>query len=347
VPNQAQTQSPAAPKEEIPEDLLSRRATKTFQVVVPADFSADQVPTNEISEFLVPGHTGAFLRVEVKVGEGQGGEPQPLLAARMAGESVAVEASTPDYCTDEKLYPLSQDRTIHVVYDPRGRKFPLRFTLLKKDDPMLNVELTAEQVSINYGNLGIRREATVEPYLHSCEVGSSWPAHVFVLSGAGVLYVAQVQGYKNLFPADPFMQNLISSIQQRKPPTSANQLPFAYDDAALVLTSRMELIEGQGWKGWRWIEGASQDGDYPGGLDYALEAITNDGRFFLRMTGQISHPELERLNTENISDEAARDKADKENNQLLKKNLERADPASFTPNLNDIDAMIRSIRVQQ
>jgi hypothetical protein len=144
------------------------------------------------------------------------------------------------------------------------------------------------------------------------------------------------------------MQVLISSLERKTPPQDANKLPFAGDDdAAIVMTARPEWMEGRGWKGWRWIEGSSQDGDYPGGIGYTFEGVTNDGRYFLRMTGQISHPELKRLDTEDISDETARDKADKEHNQLLEKSLEKAEPGSFTPNLNDIDAMIRSIRIQQ
>jgi hypothetical protein len=341
-PAQNQAQSEAAANEETPDELLTRHATRTFQVVAPAAFSADQVPANEISEFLVPSHAGELLLVEVKLDESRG--PEPILAARMAGDSTALKAADPDFCRDEQSYPLLQDGTIHVVYDPKGHKDSLRFNLVKKDNPMLSVGLTAEQVSINYGNLGQKKDAKVEPYLHSCEVGSSSPASVVLQSHAGWLYVMQVQGYKNVFFDDPSMQVLISSLERKAPPLDANKLPFAYDgDAAIVMTARPEWMDGQGWKGWRWIEGSSQDGDYPGGLGYIFEGVTNDGRYFLRMTGQISHPELKRLDTENISDEAARDKAEKENNQLLKKSLEKAEPTSFTPKLNDIDAMIRSI----
>src|SRR5215472_18239521 len=171
----AQNQNTTATKEEAPVDILSLHAAKTFQVVAPAVFPADQMPANEISEFLVSGHAGEFLRVEVKWDKGR--QPEPLLAARMAGERAALKAADPDFCQDEQVYPLSQDGTVHVVYDPKGHHDSLRFTLLKKNDPMLDAGLTAEQVSINYGNLGARTDTKVEPYLHSCEVGSSWPAH--------------------------------------------------------------------------------------------------------------------------------------------------------------------------
>jgi hypothetical protein len=344
--NQSQVESVSAAHQETSDELLSRRATKTFQVVTPAAFSADQVPANEISEFLVPGHAGELLRVEVKLDQGRG--PEPLLAARMAGDSAALKAADPDFCRDEQSYPLLQDGTVHVVYDPNGHKDSLRFTLVKKDDPMLSVGLTADQVSIHYGNIGERQDAKAGPYLHSCEVGSSSPAYVVVQSHAGWLYIMQVQGYKNVFFDDPSMQVLISSLERKTPPQDANKLPFAGDDdAAIVMTARPEWMEGRGWKGWRWIEGSSQDGDYPGDIGYTFEGVTNDGRFFLRMRGSLSHPELKRLDTQDILDETARDKADKEHNQLLKKSLEKAEPGSFTPNLNDIDAMIRSIRIQQ
>jgi hypothetical protein len=345
TPTLTSAQNVTVPAPKKPEDLLKQTAAKTFQVSLPAAFSADQVPTNEISEFLVAGDAEEFLRVEVidptKNGAGA------TLAAQALGGNI-LKTTDQDYCADEKLYSIMQAGMVRVVYDPHGHKNSLRFSVVKKGDPMLNVGLTPQQVSIDFGTLGQETGIEVGPYFHSCELGSSWPSKLTVKSSAGWLEIAQVAGYQKVFPNNGSMQVLISSVGQRSKPTDANKLPFADDsDAGIVMIARPEWIEGQGWRGWRWIEGSSQDGDYPGGLGYTFEGVTNDGRYFLRMTGQISHPELKRLDTNNFLDEEARNKADKEHNQLLKKSMEKADPASFTPNLNDIDAMIRSIRIQQ
>jgi hypothetical protein len=338
-------QSVAVPAPKRPEDLLKQTAAKTFQVTLPASFSADQVPANEISEFLVAGEANKLLRIEVK--EDTTRAQQQEIAAQVAGGAL-LKPVTQYECPDEELYPLTQGAMVRVVYSPHGHKNALRFSFVDKSDPMLNAVLTPQQVSIDFGGLGQETGIEVEPYIHSCGVGSSWPSDLVVKSHAGWLRIIQVEGYKRVFPNDVAMQVLVSSLSQRSNPTDANKLPFADDDdAAIVMTARPEWIEGQGWKGWRWIEGSSQDGAYPGGLGYTFEGVTNDGRFFLRMIGQISHPELKRLDPINVLEEGARGKAERENRLLLKKIIVKADPASFTPNLNDIDTMIRSIRIQQ
>ncbi|HKD81529.1 MAG TPA: hypothetical protein VKH81_17685 [Candidatus Angelobacter sp.] len=335
----------AAPNAATPEDLLHVAASKTFQVVPPASFPVDQVPANEISEFLVAGHSNQMLRVEVAEEHKEG--PLHARVAAQVASGQALTAADPDFCDDEKLYPLTQEGTVRIVYDPHGTSSSLRFSLMERSDPMLNVGLTPQQVSINYGSLGKDKGSEVRPYLHSCEVGSSWPAHVVRESDAGWLRIAQVEGYERVFPNDRSMQFLISSLKQQAKPLDAKKLPFADDDdAAIVLTARTELMKGEGWTGWRWIEGSTQDEDYPGGLGYTFEGVTDDGRFFLRMTGQISHPALKRLDPGDTQG-PARAKAIRENRQLLEQALTKADPASFTPNLNEVDAMIQSIKIQR
>lgn len=334
---------PAATPAAAPEDLLHASASKTFQVVPPASFPAEQLPTTGVSEFLVAAHSNQFLRVEV------GDEDKQVLRSELVAQTAGGQELTavdPGYCADEKLYPLTQDGTVRVVYAAHATWASLRFSLIERSDPMLNVDLTPQQVSINYGTLGKGEGREFQRYLHSCEVGSSWPANVVLKSDAGWLRITRVEGYERIFPNDNSMQVLISSLKQQAKPLDAKKLPFADDDdAAIVLTARAELMKGEGWTGWRWIEGSTQDEDYPGGLGYSFEGVTDDGRFFLRMTGQISHPALKRLEPGNIQG-SARAKAIRDNRQLLEQAITKADPASFTPNLNEVDAMIQSIKIQ-
>ncbi len=147
------------------------------------------------------------------------------------------------------------------------------------------------------------------------------------------------------------MQLLQAQLQSPGKPIDAKNLPYANwgNDAGTVMTARPALITGMGWKAWRWVEGLSQDGDYPGGLSYVAEGITDDGRFFFRITSDISHPAQRRLSTDNIVgvDERARDRADTQNRLLLEKALASANPSSFTPNLNNLDAVIRSLKLKR
>jgi hypothetical protein len=319
-------------------------AAKTFQLRPPETLSAEQLPANEISEFIVTGKMGQYLRGEADEYDG----PDSMLAAQVAGGGPVLKSEFADYCSDEQLYPLTQDGNVRMVYDPHGHKNTLHFSLIDKDDPLVSVGLKPEQVSINFGSFKRPTATEVVPHEHSCGVDETWPSVLVVESKAGWFRVARIEGYNKALPKNKSMQVLVASLKPGAKPVGAKDLPYtSSDDARTVMTARQQFITGNGWKGWRCIKGSSPDEDYPGGLAYIFEGITNDERFFIRMSGPISHAELKRLSTENIQDEESRKKQETTNRLLLEKTLATADPSSFKPNLSDLDAVISSLKLKQ
>jgi hypothetical protein len=269
-----------------------------------------------------------------------------MLAGQVAGGGSVVTSAIPDDCLDEQIYRLPHDGNFRVIYDPKGHKNNLRFSMVEKGDPLVNVGLESAQISINFGAFGPAK-STATAYDRVCGVGESWPASIAIDNQKIWFQLAKVQGYEKVFPDEKNMRLLISSLHIPGRSIDAKKLPYANSgDAATVMTVRPTLIKEAGWKAWRWIEGNSQDGDYPSGLSFVVEGITNDGKFFFRMTSTIDHPEQKRLSTDTAEYEAVRDKADTQNRLLLEKALATADPASFTPNLNDLDSVIRSLKLK-
>ena len=334
--------------EDVPKSIAEVTPARTLQLKLPALISSDQIPANAVSEFIVQGKAGQFLNVTVDNKDEKRNLPASSLFAKTK-DGKKLDSLVEDFCTEEQMYVLPEDGAFSVLFDPLGHKATLHFSLVDENDPLVTVGLKPEQIAINFGGFGQENPIKIVSYDHTCEIGESWPASLSVQSKIS-FRIAQTKGYEEAFPKDKSMQLLQSQLHLPGKPIDAKNLPYANwgNDDATVMTARPTLITGKDWKAWRWIEGSSQDGDYPAGLSYVVEGITDDGRFFFRMTGAISHPAQRRLSTDNIVgvDEPARDRADTHNRLLLEKALASADPSSFTPNLNDLDAVIRSLKLK-
>lgn len=313
---------------------------------LPASYSFDQIPTDAVSEFLFQGKAGQYLRVEVQEEEHNNGGLLSKLTAEALPGAQDLASLNPAYCRDEQIYQLPHDGNFRVLFDAASYRSALHFSSIEKDDPLVDVGLKPEQVSINFGTFGIPGPPEVHPYDHPCEIGESWPASIVIHTNKLWFYVTQVEGYKKMFP-DGGMESLISRLRPGSKLPDAKSLPYANWDGgtATVMTARQQRIEGEGWKGWRWIEGFSQDGDYPADIAYIFEGLTNDGRFFLRFRATIAQPEVTRLSPNSNQSNKERGKQETSNRPLLEMALAAADPASFAPNLNELDAAVRSLNI--
>lgn len=96
------------------------------------------------------------------------------------------------------------------------------------------------------------------------------------------------------------------------------------------------------------------DEDYPSdNLGYIFEGISNDGRYFILIRADISHPDQKRLHPKRQINgppghtwESPDPKVDAPARIQLERNLAAAEPASFQPNLDQLDAVIRSLKLK-
>lgn len=308
----------------------------SVQVTPPASVAV--VGENGPAEFIVQGHKGQLLRVQVG---GDGLDPRSPAATMKVtgpGSPAAIKSLLPEFCFYESLYPLGEDGAFNVSLDPGGQKqFRLDFTLLSHPDALVDPGLRPEQVSLQQGVF------EAQPYDLDCEMGESWPASLRMIGNKFRVQITQVKGYDKVYPGNKDMQALISVLRPDVKVPDARNLPFKNSgDAATVMTARPELIKGDGWKAWRWIEGASQDGDYPGGISYVAEGLTDDLKYFFRVSGEIRHPALKSLSPQNSAH------SDETGSRLrLEKTLAVADPTSFEPNLHELDASLGSLKIRQ
>jgi hypothetical protein len=343
----ATTKSPSvkplssSPLPKLPVDLATVTPVKTFQVKPPISFSSDQLPSTGVSEFTFDAKAGQYLQLIIEQDRNRLSNPSPSVALVDISTGIQLKPMDADFCL-EQMFSLPTAGQYRLAFDPLGQKSTIHFSTLESDAPLINAGIRPEDVSIDLGVFGQTKKVTLDPYDYTCEVGESWPANLLVNSDKISFRIMRTAGYTSLFPGTQEMQLLQESLRPGATFIEAKRLPYASsDDAATVMSARPELIAGTGWRAWRWLEGQAQDGDYPAdeNLAYTVEGLTNDGRFFFRMRGYTIHPDVRRLNPS--------DSVPENDTQLrlqLEKALAVAKPDSFTPNLDQLDAVIRSLK---
>ncbi len=339
-PNVEPASSSPLPKPSV--DLATASPVKIFQVKPPISFSSDQLPLTGVSEFMFEAKAGQYFQVKIEEDRNQSPKSSPSVALRDANTGVRIEPMDADFCM-EQMFSLPTAGQYRLAFDPQSQKGTIHFSTLESDDPLINAGIRAEDVSIDLGVFGQGKKVTVDPYDYTCEVGRSWPANVLVKSEKIEFRIMQSAGYTSLFPRSEEMRLLQDSLRPGARFIDGKRLPYASsDDAATIMSARPELITGPGWRAWRWIEGQSQDGDFPGDyLFYTVEGLTDNGRLFFRMQADISHPETKRLNPTTSAPTN-----DTELRLQLEKALAVAKPDTFTPNLNQLDAVLRSLKLR-
>jgi hypothetical protein len=243
-----------------------------------------------------------------------------------------------------------------VEFDSAGRKASLDFSLLASDDPLVSAGIKPEEISIDFGSFAQQSQIVAVPYTEGCDEGDeSWPTHLGLERKHFEFRIMQVAGYKKVFEKYPrAMANLESTLRPSGKPIANNKLPYIYKDTwgAYIMTARSEFFEGEGWRGLRWIAGFGGDEQYPSSnLGYIFEGISSDGRYFILIRADISHPDQKRLlpprhinGTPPNTWESSDPKDETRMRLQLEKSLSTADPASFEPNLDQLDAVIRSLK---
>lgn len=337
-----------------------------IQVTPPAAFSPDQIPQDSAVKFALPASAGDFLVLKVSEVVNPASQrtsqatTMPTHAAPKAKYAVSVGLPTLDpsgvrviqeggSCTDTSLYQLAQTGIYQVVLDTsegrkQGYKYGISFTLLAKDDPVVDPGIKPEQVSIDFGTFAKGKElSAVPPVLAEGCLDESWPAHLAVSNERIQFRIMQVAGYEKVFPSDHGLALLEAAITAGETETVAG-LPYASSDVGLQMWARQQTLEGDGWRGLRWIGGYGQDSPCgPSELRYVFQGISNDDRFLIVIRAVISSPAKQKRWAARgcVSDTEV-----PKINALLAQDLTAANPASFQPNLDQLDAVVRSMKLK-
>ena len=223
-----------------------------------------------------------------------------------------------------------------VVTRPSKKPYTLRISLIDAGDPMIAPGLAVDRVSMNPGLLPPGKKLEWQAYQPAsfCEVDDRWPAR---LSAEGMGYTMQIMslaGLKKAWWGDleglahlaRLEQALRQGAKPAKPPRQA------FQDSALAYWGGMEFIEGKSWRGLRWIGSYAQDRvPLSNPLQYMVEAITNDGRYYILMNVEVKYPNL----PGKLSQVSAANAA-----------LNAARPELFKPDLATLDAAARSVELR-
>lgn len=253
-------------------------------------FSAAKLPRDVKSEFSVDGIAGQFLRVVV---DENAEYDAPFSVSALAPDGSEIK---PDDCDNDLAYPLPQTGAYRITFDPSGVEHTLRLTLLPHNDPLMDVGLKPEQVSIDLDSFERRHETKVLPPCSGQD--DYFPAHLTLRGDHISIRIMQVAGYNKFFSRYSRMPQLVNALRPGfRGGIDAKELPEPnHHGAASVMTVNAEVLTGNGWRGWRWVEGsANLFRNYPDRLAYVFQGISNDGRFFVIVRADISHPDMQRF----------------------------------------------------
>ena len=170
--------------------------------------------------------------------------------------------------------------------------------------------------------------------------------------GVGGYYTAQIA----VFPVDTFrtygpantqiemLQQIITTHSDQFP----DQLPFMpVEDNVRTLRARIGYLDFQNGKGIRYLTGGGFANPITNmNFLYVYQGITADGKYYVSAILPIAHPSLPPDDGQIPADVQAAASSDF-NAYIanLTQQLEAADPASFTPNLDLLDDLIKSLSV--
>ena len=292
------------------------------------------VPASSREIFTVAASAGQTLLVDLENGEGEvevlgPGVPKPLPSVELAGP-----ADWMNVLAKPGTYQIAVRTTTKNPYD-------LVITLMDPHDPRLDPGLAPDQVSLDLGSFGGKAKLTLQPFLPLLmgELDDPWPAHLSVENGKIEFKIMSLEGLKKRMARDPewtkALGRLEAALQPGGKPVPPQQLPPGYVEAALMLGTREEIVENQSFRALRYVGHFAQDESPPSNpISYILQGISRDGRYFIMMRAQCSHPSLAKPGS--TAPAALREVA---------RRLATAAPDSFNPSLIQLDAVARSLRL--
>lgn len=245
-----------------------------------------------------------------------------------------------------------------VVDRPFKNPYRLQVTLMDAHDPILDPGISPDKVSIDLSAVAPGKLLSLQPFNPPVEgtIDDFWPAHLGLLSENLVLRIISMDGLRKIdrdHGGDGWvyqLDNLQLALGPGARPISPKKLPLAgYGNAAIYFWGRQEFIEGKNWRGLRWIAKYQQDtGSLSNPLAYMVQAITRDGRHFIHVYTNVEYVaipgELARPIDQGQWDE--RPRLFEAFQDRVRRALDSAAPTSFKPDLNQLDAAVRSLELR-
>ena len=164
-----------------------------------------------------------------------------------------------------------------------------------------------------------------------------------------VISVYPVEAFKAKSPPASAILEQMKIFLAEKPAT-ADQIPFLpIFNAAQVFHSNLEYLDFQNGSGVRFLTEMAQ---YPAPVNnydlfYTFQGLTSDGRYMVSMILPVNHPNLpsrpDSLSTDAL--EAMTQRYDQYRAEVAAE-LEAQPASSFTPDLDLLDAMVKSLEVE-
>src|SRR5579871_103793 len=327
--------------------LANMVPSKTFSIEPPAAFGANEIPREQEVEFQLRGSAGQFLRIEAteayRISVQAPGAPEPLGNGMDSAKAL--------------IYALPQDAIYKIFYAPWGPTRSIKFSWVASDDPAVDPGIQREQLSVDLGAFAKESQLMVIPSVDSRgEEGETWPAHMGIEKHDFEFRIIPIAGYEKFFPKNGELAHLKAALSTNGSKVNVASFPYSLEErwCGYVTSMRRETIAGEGWRGVRWIGGFGGDEDYPScGLGYVFNGISDDGRYLIVLRADLSHADHKRfmpprktMGQPGQTWETSDPKVETEMRQRLEKSLNTADPSSFTPNINDLDAVIRSLKLK-
>ena len=291
-------------------------------------------PTSSREIYTVTASAGQTLLVDVESGEGEvqvlgTGATTPLPSVDLAGAS-------------DWMNVLAKPGTYQIAVQTKSKKpYDLLITLMDPHDPRLDPGITPGQVSLDLGAFGGKAKLTSMPFRPRLagELDEGWPAHLSVQNVKIEFKIMSFEGLKKRMARDrewtPALGRLEAGLKPGGKMIPPEQLPPANIEAALRLGAREEIVENQSFRALRYVGYFAQDVTPPSNpLSYILQGVSRDGRYFIQLRAQSSHPSLAKPGT---GTSAALSE--------VKRRLATAPPDSFNPSLTELDAVARSLRL--
>lgn len=316
------------------------------------------MPDDGVSEFLVSAKAGQFLVVK-SAAESDLSVQSPSRQQRTLSIGGGYEGSDnkPDL---RRIYLLPETGQYRVLYAPAGgavaREGSVEFSFLTKSDPAIDPGISPEEVSVEFGPFAPGQQFKVQPLSHFQEEGDDWPPHLAVQNHHFDFRIMSVAAYQKLFPEEKSVALLQDALRKGATAAKVSEFPYPRSDwwDGIIISARREILRGDGWSGFRWIGGFGGDEEYPSeGLGYSFNGITDDGRFLIVVRSDISHPDQKRFYPKrpvvqgpNGSYETSAPEEEKKMKARLEKSLDSAAPDSFTPSLDQLDSVVRSLKIR-
>ena len=305
------------------------------RITAGATFSITKhVPASSREVYTVAASAGQTLLVDLENGEGEVQVLGPAATTPLPSVDLGGKTDWMNVLAKPGTYQIAVRTTSKKPYD-------LVITLMDAHDPRLDPGIKPDQVSLDLGAFGGKAKLTSQPFRPRLtgELDDGWPAHLSVQNEKIEFKIMSLEGLKKRMARDPEWTKGLGRLEAALKPGAKTippeQLPPGNVEAALRLGAREEIVENQSFRALRYVGYFAQDVSPPSNpISYILQGISRDGRHFILLRAQASHPSLAKpgASTPAAMKEVAR-------------RLAAATPDSFTPSLVQLDAVARSLRL--